>query len=240
MIHGCGLEGMEHLAPGSVDMVLCDLPSGETAAAFDVPVDLTRFFALARRCLKLDGTMLLMASSFRFAAQLVDHGQDWYRYDMVWKKSIATGFMNTKHRPLRAHEFALVFFRKQGTFNPQMVETGVPIHKNSTRGRVQSVNYGSQYSDAGIAREGATDRFPRSVLDTPCLGVRSPKRHHPQQKPDELFRSWIRTYTNPGELVIDPCAGSGTTERAATAEGRQSICWDIQERFAAPKEVSNG
>lgn len=236
MIHGCGIAGMASLDAGTVDLVLTDLPSGETEAWFDKPVNLPRFWAAAWHCLKPNGIAVVMAHSMRFAMSIVASEPKWFRYDLVWSKTIATGFMNSKLRPLRAHEFILVFSREVGTFNPQMTETGVPINKNSTRGRDHGANYGPQASNAGIARAGATDRFPRSVISVPCLGVRNPVRVHPQQKPDELFRTLIRQYSNPGELVVDPCGGSGTTERAAADEGRRALCWDIDEKFGTRRD----
>jgi site-specific DNA-methyltransferase (adenine-specific) len=227
---GDGIDGMLALEAGSVDLVLTDLPSGETVAKFDKPVSLPKFFEASWHCLKPSGVICVMASSLKFAAKLMDHGGQTYRYDYVWHKSQATGFFNAHLRPLRAHEYFLVFYRQQPVFNPQMVETGIPINSNSTRGRSHGENYGVN-SDSGIARAGATDRFPRSVLSDKCVGTRSKNRKHPQQKPDSLFETMVLTYTDPGELVVDPCAGSGTTARAAEKHGRLYRCWDLSERF---------
>jgi site-specific DNA-methyltransferase (adenine-specific) len=221
------------LERGSVDMVLCDLPSGETNARFDKPVSLPLFWTACSHCLKRSGTVAIMASSFRFAAEVYESQRKFFRYDLIWSKSTATGFFNSKKMPLRSHEFVLIFcLGKSFTYNPQMVETGVPIAKNSTRGRAHGENYGPKDNCAGISRVGATDRFPRSVWEINSLGVRHPERTHPQQKPEELFQRLILTHSNPGEIVVDPCAGSGTTERAAFSTGRRSLCWDIEERFA--------
>lgn len=228
---GDGIAGMAGLESGSVDLVLTDLPSGQTAAKFDKPVNLPDFWAACWHALKPTGVVWVMASSLRFAAELVNSQPKHFRYDLVWSKTTATGFMNSKIAPLRAHEFILVFYRKLGTYNIEMVEVGTPIHFNSTKGRTHGENYGAMTSKSGIARVGATDRFPQSVIQFRSLGVRHPDRVHPQQKPEELFRWAIRVYSNPGELVVDPCAGSGTTERAAFAESRRSICWDIAPRF---------
>lgn len=232
---GDGIKGMSELDAGSVDLVLCDLPSGETAAHFDKKVSLPDFWAASWHCLKPTGVTCLMASSFRFAAELLASQPKAFRYDMIWSKSIATGFLNAKLRPLRAHEFVLIFSREVGTYNPQMDDGHEPIAPNKSRFRTHGDNYGGNLTDKGLSRAGATDRFPTSVLTDKCLGSQSPDRVHPQQKPDDLFRRLIRTYSNTGELVVDPCAGSGTTERAALAEGRRAICWDIQERFGARK-----
>lgn len=232
---GCGIQGMLGLEPGSVDLVLCDLPSGETAAKFDVPVSLPDFWRASWQCLKPTGIVVVMASSFRFAVEVHQSQPKAFRYDIIWSKDKGTGFLSSGNRPLRSHEFVLVFWSETGTYNVQMVETGIPIAKN-TQGKVNSgENYGNLPSGTKLSRAGATDRFPRSVIEEECIGVQNRARVHPQQKPDDLFRRLIRMYSNPGELAVDPCAGSGTTERAALAEGRRAICWDIQERFGKRK-----
>lgn len=231
---GDGIDGMEGLASESVDMILTDLPSGETAAEFDKPVDLSRFFSVAKRCLKDHCALVVMASSLKFAAELLNHGREWYRYDYVWAKTRPTGFFNAKKRPLRAHEFVLVFSKKTTAYYPQMVETGVPITANTKPGQkyidsFNDENYGIR--KLGPSRAGATDRFPTSVLKKHSVGANAKNRVHPQQKPGSLFETLILTYTLPGGMVIDPCAGSGTTLRAAEKTGRRTICWDISPRF---------
>lgn len=231
---GDGIAGMAELDPGSVDLVLSDLPSGETAASFDKKVDLAAFWGAAWGCLKPTGIVVVMASSFRFANEVFQSQREAFRYDAIWAKSIATGFLNAPKRPLRSHEFIMVFWRREGTYNIEMTDVGIPIASNKRANLAAGAhgeNYGSAGGNAGLSRAGATDRFPGSILSYPCLGVRNPARTHPQQKPDDLFRRLIRVYSNQGDLVVDPCAGSGTTERAAICEGRRSICWDIQERY---------
>ena len=72
---------------------------------------------------------------------------------------------------------------------------------------------------------------------------------HPNQKPLDLIAWLVRTYTNPGQVVLDTFAGSATTAVACIAEGRQFICCErdagyfakAQARIAAvaarPKEL---
>lgn len=238
---GDGLAGLRSLTPGSVDLVLSDLPSGETKAAFDRPPPLAEFWDAVWGALKADGAAVLMASRLRFAAALVESQSAAFRYDLIWHKSIAVGFLNARHRPLRAHEFVLVFSRNTGIYNPQMRQGLEPVHANTRRG-VESENYGSACrGDAGKARAGATDRYPWSVLQFPSVGTTSPLRKHPQQKPESLMQWLVRSYTNPGDLVVDPYAGSGSTGRAAAAEGRRFRGWDTDPRFGtrrAPQKLT--
>jgi site-specific DNA-methyltransferase (adenine-specific) len=225
---GDGIAGMHGLSAGSVDLVLSDLPSGETAAEFDRAPDLAALFAATWHALKPDGVAVFMASSLRFAAACMAAGGNAYRYDLVWEKALATGHLNSKHRPLRAHEFVLVFQCGRGCFVPQMTESGVAIRQGRTM--AASENYQSVTSVNN--RQGATDRYPRSVLHFAGVSTHSKDRVHPQQKPDDLLRWIIRSYSRPGEGVIDPFAGSGSTGHAALSEGRNFLGFDSSSRFA--------
>jgi len=229
---GDAIEGLWSLAPGSAALVLSDLPSGETRAAFDVAPDLQRLWPAIWHALRADGVAVLMGSSLRFAARLLESQRRYFRHDMVWHKSLATGHLNAKRAPLRAHEFILVFSRVLPAFNPQMVQGASPIH--AARRAHHGENYGPQIR-VTTSRAGATDRFPTSVLEFASVGTSSKKRRHPQQKPDPLLAWLIRSYSKPGELVVDPYAGSGSTGDAAAAEGRRFIGWDSCPRFARPQ-----
>jgi site-specific DNA-methyltransferase (adenine-specific) len=233
---GCGLAGLESLDAESVQLIFADLPSGETQAAFDKRVDLPRFWAAAWGALRQGGTVLLMASSLRFAGELVASQPTEFRYDLIWEKSLAVGFLNARIRPLRAHEFILIFQRASAVFNPQFLETGVPISSIVRGTESKSENWGLGYRSQ--SRAGKTDRFPRSVLRFGSLPTRSKERVHPQQKPLDLLQNLVRQYSNPGDLVVDPCAGSGSMGRAALAEGRRFFGWDSDPRFGCEPDQS--
>lgn len=226
---GDGITGLAFLPPGSVDLLLSDLPSGETRAEFDKKPDLEHLQTVIWRTLKPSGVCLLLAHSFSFAAEIVASARDFFRYDLVWHKSMATGHLNAKTRPLRAHEFVLVFSRDQGTYRPQMIEGASPIHA-ARRGLDLGENYNRGTKET-TSRAGATDRFPTSVLEFASLGTTSPDRTHPQQKPVPLLRCLIETYSLPGELVVDPYAGSGSAGIAAASCGRRFLGWDSSSRF---------
>jgi site-specific DNA-methyltransferase (adenine-specific) len=232
---GDGLAGLESLEPGSVSLVLSDLPSGETAAKFDVQPDFERFWPAVWRVLKPTGCAVLFASSIRFASTVIASQPKAFRYDLVWEKSLATGFLNAPKRPLRAHEFVLVFSQGAATYNPQFLDTGVPIGTNGKGSHSSgSENYGSIPSASPApTRTGKTDRFPRSVLRFGSVGTNSARRH-PQQKPHDLLRNLVRQYSNRGDLVVDPYAGSGSSIEAARAEGRLAMGWDSSPRFGVP------
>jgi hypothetical protein len=218
---GDGLDGLRSMRSGSVGLVLSDLPSGQTRAATDLAPRLEEFWPEAWRVLRPDGSAVLMASSFAFAARLVASQPKAFRYDLIWHKTLGGGFLNAKKRPLRAHEFVLVFSRTLGTYHPQMRVGLRPVNPNAGR-RSSGENYGA--AGGGQSRAGATDRYPWSVLSFPSLGTTDKRRVHHQQKPVELLRWCVRSYSEPGELVVDPYAGSGSTGAAAAAEGR-SFFW---------------
>ncbi len=220
------IEGLLALDEASVGLVLSDLPSGQTRAEFDRPPELLRLWPAIWRCLRPGGCAVLMASTLPFAAELIRSQPRAYRYDIVWRKNRATGHLNANRQPLRAHEFALVFSEGAARYYPQMTP-GAPTSGGS---RVTvGENYDQRHSRPTVRRQGSS-RYPVSVVD---FDVVSGRRKHPQQKPEPLLRWIVRTYSAPGELVVDPYAGSGSTAVAAEAEGRLALCWDSSSRFAA-------
>ena len=227
---GDGLGGLLSMQSGSVALVLSDLPSGETRADFDTSPELAVLWPAIWQALRPDGVAVLMASSLRFAARLLASQAQHFRHDLIWSKSLATGHLNAGRAPLRAHEFILVFSRAVGTYHPQMLQGASPIH--AARRAHHGENYDPQ-SHVTSSRAGATDRFPTSVLEFSSVGTSSKARTHPQQKPEPLLRYLIRQYSNEGDLVVDPYAGSGSTGAAASAEGRTFRGWDSSPRFGS-------
>jgi len=227
IILGDGISEMYNLPEGCASLVLSDLPSGETRAKFDIKPDLFLMWKSIWHVLKDNGIAVLMASSFRFAKELSD-SSIYFRYDLIWSKSIATGFLNSKRRPLRSHEFILVFSKEQGIYHPQMVQGATPIH--AARRRSHGENYGPM-TKSTESRAGATDRYPTSILEFGSVGTTNKKRRHPQQKPEDMLRWLIRTYSDEGDLVVDPFAGSGSAGIAAFSENREFIGWDSDPRF---------
>jgi len=232
---GDGIDGLYSLAPGSVSLVLSDLPSGETRAEFDREADLPKLWPAIWTALEPDGWAVILASSFDFASKVRSSQGRRFRRDLIWSKSCATGFFNAKRTPLRAHEFILLFSRSPGVYHPQMVDGASPIH--TCRRAHHSENYDSMRGSPQTteSRTGATDRYPTSVLEFASVGTSSKSRVHPQQKPVPLLRWLIRSYSDPGDLVADPYAGSGSTGIAAEIEGRAFVGWDTSPRFAGPR-----
>lgn len=214
LMPGDCLELMPWIADGSVDMVLCDLPYGTTQNKWDAVIPFDQLWAEYRRVVRKGGAIVLTAAQ-PFTSALVMSNPALFKYQWVWEKSVATNFLNAKKQPLRNHEDILVFYADQPTYNPQMVPGE---RKTSRRIGTKTANYGKADKETFYD---STERYPLSVqrfgsrIDGAAL--------HPTQKPVALMEYLIRTYTNPGDTVLDNTMGSGTTGVAAVNTGRHFI-----------------
>jgi site-specific DNA-methyltransferase (adenine-specific) len=211
------LEALKYLPAGSVDMVLGDLPYGTTQAHWDTPIDLARFWPEVWRVCKPNAAVVLF-TQVPFNIILGASQLRYLRYEWIWQKSNKTGFLNAKKMPLKEHENIQVFYRKLPTYTPQMIPI-TPV-SGGTSGRV-SENYRPGLSR--IARRVANDRYPTSIL---CKKS-AINTIHSTQKPIDLCEYLIQTYTNPGETVLDPTMGSGTTGVACLRTGRRFIGYEL-------------
>lgn len=207
---------MKDIPDESIDMILCDLPYGTTQNRWDSCIPLNLLWAQYTRIIKSNGAIVLTSQGI-FTAQLIMSCPDMFRYKWVWEKSKATNFLNAKRQPLRKHEDICVFYKKQPTYNPQMT-IGRPYDKGIRKNQL-SGSYGN-FSPARIKSMG--ERYPTDVLYIKTAESEG-KVVHPTQKPVELGRYLIRTYTNPGDVVLDNACGSGSFLVAAILEGRNFI-----------------
>jgi site-specific DNA-methyltransferase (adenine-specific) len=220
-------EVMRALPDGCVDMVLCDLPYGTTQNKWDSVLPLE---PLWREYWRLCRGAVVLTAAQPFTSALVMSQIERFKYDWAWEKPKATGHLNAKKMPLRAHESVLVFAGL--IYNPQK-EVGTPYKPNG--GASKKDNYG----DFRAVREGSADgsRYPRSVFRL----THETSPIHPTQKPVALFEYLIRTYTDEGMTVLDNTAGSGTTAIAAENANRRWICIERDETYfnAAVERVVN-
>ena len=208
-----GITGLRCLPRHSVDMLLTDPPYGTTQNAWDTPLPLPELWSAVRWAVKPNGAILFFAQC-PYDKVLGVSNLEMLRYEWIWCKPNATGFLNARRAPLKKTENILVFYEKAPAYYPQF-ETGKPYHNKSG----SSSNYG-KYEGTYTEYEGR--RFPCNILYFP----RDPCGIHPTQKPVALCEYLIRTYTQPGELVVDICAGSGTTAVAALRAGCRSVCFE--------------
>jgi len=214
------------LPDASVDLLLTDPPYGITPIKWDKKVDWQLFWAHAHRVCKPKAAMILFASG-KFVPELLASNSREFRYELIWEKTLAVGFLDANRRPLRAHEQILIFTQafRGSTYNPQKVEG--KTHTTGGEGKKKPVHY------SGCNRptaEVVTNLYhPRSVLKY-SNQVRG-KSLHPTAKPLELVEWLVRSYSNPGDTVLDPFVGSGTTLAASLIAGRKGIGCDINSDY---------
>ena len=148
------------------------------------------------------------------------------KYEWIWEKTAATGHLNAKKAPMKAHENMLVFYGKQPTYNPQMTHGHKPTNSFTKRDDADGDCYGKTVSVSG---GGSTSRYPRSVQIFKSDKQKSSL--HPTQKPVALMEYLIKTYTNEGETVLDFTCGSGTTGVAALNLGRKFIGIELDDNY---------
>ncbi|ALD62018.1 DNA-cytosine methyltransferase [Mollivirus sibericum] len=219
------------LEVGSVDLVICDPPFGITARnTWDTKLDLDVMFAQLERVTKPEAAVIFFSQGMLTAELMTGPWKRYYRTTLVWRFNKPRGFLNASRRPLVYHCDIVIFYRKQCTYNPQMVASVLPVH--GCKRKATSVNYG--HAEGGVnKRAGAKDRFPGSVIEFPVVNAEDPDKFHPTQKPVDLCRYLIDTYSNPGDLVVDFCAGSGTTGVAALASGRRFVGFETNADYHA-------
>ena len=213
-------EGMGLIEPGSVGLVLTDPPYGTTRNTWDKLPDLDRLWIAIKSVLRTGGAAV-MTSQTPFDKVLGVSNLSCLKYEWIWKKTYITGHLNAKKAPLKQHENVLVFSGASidnMTYNAQGV-----IRKQAEDVKARpSSNYGNQYDHISEFRN-----YPKDVLE---YGP-DPLTLHPTQKPLELMRYMVRTYSNPGDLVLDPFMGSGTTAVACVLEKRNFIGFELDEKY---------
>lgn len=226
------LELMPQMENEMFDMILCDLPYGTTACKWDTIIPFEPLWKEYERLIKPNGVIVLTASQ-PFASLLICSKINLFKYDIIWNKKRPTGQLNVKRQPLRQHEHILIFYKSQPTYNAIMHENRLKrdFVGKSEKSKKQSDNYGEQY-DYNSNIEADALSYPRSIIEqTTVIGNSVAKLPHPTQKPVALFEWLIKTYTNEGELILDNCAGSGTTAEACYNTGRNYIQIEKEQKY---------
>lgn len=228
------LVGMTEIPDGSVDCIICDPPYGvlnksSEGGSWDSVIPFEPLWEQYLRVIKENGAIVIFSQGM-FTAQLMMSQPKLWRYNLIWDKVRATGFLNANRMPLRYHEDICVFYKKLPTYNPQMEELNgrEPNHpkghgkhneRNSCYGKVVRIN--PTYEDK---------KYPRSIIRIKAVHC-SEGQFHPTQKPIELIRYLVRTYTNQGDVILDNCMGSGTTAIACIKEKRHFIGFEINKKY---------
>ena len=229
VVQGDTIAKMKELPDNSVDLLLVDLPYGTTQNKWDSVIPLPDLWEQYHRVVKENGAMIFTASGM-FTAKLILSNPKDYKYNYTWIKSKATNFLNAKKQPLRKHEDILVFYRKQPTYNPQMT-SGSAYSKGIRKDQITG-SYGD-FRPVLVKSKGK--RYPVDVLYFKTAEAEG-KVVHPTQKPVSLGRYLIRTFSNPGDVVLDNTSGSGSFLVAALQEGRNFIGIEKNENVALFKK----
>ncbi|MCL2752591.1 MAG: site-specific DNA-methyltransferase [Defluviitaleaceae bacterium] len=219
------LEKMKEIPDKSVDMVLCDLPYGMTQNAWDSYIPLDELWAQYLRIIKPNGVIALTSHGV-FTAKLILSQEKYFKYKWVWEKSKPTNFLNAKKQPLRKHEDVCIFYKKQPVYNPQMTQ-GTAYDKGVRKNQLSGC-YGD-FEPVRVHSNG--ERYPTDILYVKTAESEG-EVLHPTQKPIELGRYLIRTYTNEGDIILDNTCGSGSFLVSAMLEGRNFIGIEKNEDVA--------
>ncbi|MEO2072748.1 MAG: site-specific DNA-methyltransferase [Zunongwangia sp.] len=227
VIQGDCLMEMKGIPDKSVDMILCDLPYGTTQNKWDSVIDLKKLWKEYYRIIKDNGAIVLTSQGI-FTAKLILSNEKDFKYKIVWIKSKATNFLNAKKQPLRKHEDICVFYKKQPNYNPQMSE-GEAYDKGYRKDQLTG-SYGD-FKSNHVKSNGK--RYPTDVITfeeqkiDDYVYVKTAESegtvYHPTQKPIELGRYLIKTFTKPGDVVLDNACGSGSFLLSAILENRNFI-----------------
>lgn len=234
IIHGNCLEVMRELDDNSIDLVLTDPPYGITACKWDAVVDLEKMWAELKRIGKPNCAFVFTASQ-PFTTDLINSNRKWFKYEWIWAKNYASGALLAKKMPMKSHENVIVFYTKQPTYNRQMVRRTEQELKRLSKNSVTSTDkhtYVGRQLSWRQCRDKLKFKNPFSVLQIKSVFNRSSEKvAHPTQKPIALMEYLIRTYSNEGDLILDPFAGSGTTGVAAKMLKRDFVGIELSAEY---------
>jgi DNA modification methylase len=216
VIEGDCLEVMKEFPQKSIDMILCDLPYGTTQNHWDSPIPLNELWTHYKRIIKDTGVIALTSQGL-FTSLLMLSNPKLFKYKITWVKSKPTNFLNAKKQPLRKHEDICIFYKKQPVYNPQM-SLGEPYNKGFRKDQFTG-SYGD-FKTVEVKSNG--ERYPTDVIYFKTAESEGPV-FHPTQKPVELGRYLIKTFTKEGDIILDNTCGSGSFLVSAVLEGRRFI-----------------
>jgi len=213
----------KHIEDKSVDMIFCDLPYGTTACKWDTIIPFDKLWSEYERVIKDNGAIVLFASQ-PFTSNLIMSNPKLFRYEWIWEKTLFSNFALVKKQPAKLHENICVFYKKQPTYNPKMIE-GKP-YTDKVRGRTMGVMGDAIGQKKAIVNKGT--RYPSTVQK---YSNGNNKNVHPTQKPLDLIEYMIKTYTNEGDLILDNTCGSGTTGVGAKNLNRNYIMMEQDPKY---------
>lgn len=221
------LHKMQFIDDKSIDAIITDLPYGQTARnKWDSIIPFDDLWDHYERIIKDNGAIILFANGM-FTADLMESNKKLWKYNLIWEKTQPTGFLNAKRMPLRSHEDICIFYKKSPTYHPQKT-TGHPRKVSKAEHKINCKET-TDYREYGLTTYDSTERYPKSVWKFTKDTQKS--AYHSTQKPVALIEELIKTYTNPGDIILDSCAGSMTAAIAAINTNRNYICIEKDENI---------
>lgn len=234
LIHGDCLHIMRAVKSSSIDFIFADLPYGTTAGNWDTPIDLSIFWELTKRIVKVD-TALAFTGSQPFTTTLISSNKEWFKYEWIWyKPGTGTGYVNARNMPMKYHENILMFSNGavanganiKMRYYPQDL---VPINVKRKLTSKTTTYLGARPNQDELIIDATHTNYPRSIIE--FARPSGAARIHPTQKPVELLEYLIKTYTNENDTVLDPTFGSCTTGASCVRLNRKFIGIERDEYF---------
>jgi len=249
-LHGDCLTLMKDLSANSIDCFICDLPYGcltnkrggirvgecpadnpngnivivNKPCDWDIPIDLEEFWKQVKRLSRNEHTPVIHFCNAKFCYDLIKSNEKWFRYDLVWEKTNAVGFLSANKMPMRSHENIYIFSKAGAHYERIDISGDFPM-AGGGRSDGQKV-YGSGYETLQPDNKGR--RCVKSVI---TVANKKSKGGHPTQKPEELYKWLIERYCPKGGTVLDPTAGSFTSCKTAVKLGRKAIGIEKDKTF---------
>jgi len=246
---------MKDISDNSIDLIICDLPYGcltgggeekkrrrfingkdtgteikqnegvIAGCSWDIKINLEEFWKQIKRIRKDDHTPCLHFCSTKFGNELINSNQKEFRYDLVWCKSNAVGFLSANKKPMSAHEMIYVFSKKGANYNRIDIE-GDFLNTNIGDRGYKSKCYGIKPNIPKTNNEGK--RCVKSWFEIPN---KKEKEGHPTAKPIELYKWLIFRYSNNGDMILDPTFGSCNSALACKELNRNYIGIEMNKEF---------
>ena len=226
VIQGDCLEVMQKIPDKSIDMILADLPYGTTACSWDTIIPFEPLWKEYKRIIKDNGAIVLTASQ-PFTSALVMSNPDMFKYSLVWLKTRPSNVFNARKMFMKWHEDICIFYKNLPTYNPQTFMGKSYKKKQYLQDRSNGTLGKTGEKDGHISENNGVMQ-PKTVIE---ISNPNHKSLHPTQKPVALFEYLIKTYTNEGDLVLDNCAGSGTTGVACQNLKRNFILIEKEPKY---------
>lgn len=234
LLHGNCLDLLPTLEPQSIDLVICDLPYGQTDAEWDSTIDLVQLWTNLKRVIK-PRTPIIFFTTTKYGFELIQTNKPWFRYDLVWSKDSTAGFLNSKKMPMRTHEMIYVFYEQL----PTVYTDNILRHHHHVKPFVSSIE--SKESVKGVyggtkllkgngGRPSWQPMLPTSILHHPT-NKHKKSRNHPTEKPTSILKWLIDYYSKEGDTILDPTMGCGSTGVACHEMGRNFVGIELSKEF---------